>query len=174
MRNAFLVTALALAALAAGCASSEAETEPKTTRPGTTSAPAAASEQREVALRVESGSWGVFAFADVFIDGEGPFAFTVDTGASSSVVDWDLVRRLKIKTLGKPVTITAIACRGQAGRIKLSDWQLGDVVLPAKKIQTIDMPADGIDGLLGSDVLSTFGSITVDYQGERLLLASAS
>ena len=36
------------------------------------------------------------------------------------------------------------------------------------------MPARGVDGLLGSDVLSTFGSITVDYDRARLLLASTS
>jgi hypothetical protein len=37
------------------------------------------------------------------------------------------------------------------------------------------MPEPGggieIDGLLGSDILSTFGAITVDYKSERLVLA---
>jgi hypothetical protein len=35
-------------------------------------------------------------------------------------------------------------------------------------------PGGGVDGLLGSDVLSTFGAITVDYKSERLLLGAAA
>ena len=179
-----LAVALALALAGAACSRSEAqpaEPEPAAveTRPQATTVTVeveAESDAREVAIRVASGSWGVFAFADVYIDGKGPFNFTVDTGASSSIIDWDLARKLGIKTIGPPLTVTGITCRGEASKIKVSDWRIGDVVLPAKRIQTIDMPdpGGGVDGLLGSDVLSTFGAITVDYGGQRLLLASDS
>jgi hypothetical protein len=57
----------------------------------------------------------------------------------------------------------------------MAKWRAGAVALPAAEIQTIDMPEPGggieIDGLLGSDILSTFGAITVDYKSERLVLA---
>jgi hypothetical protein len=92
-------------------------------------------------------------------------------------VDFDVVRRLGLRTIGDPVEITGITCRGEAGRLRMARWRAGGIRLPAREIQTIDMPEPGggieIDGLLGSDVLSTFGEITVDYEGERLLLASA-
>jgi predicted aspartyl protease len=129
-----------------------------------------------VRLRVVSGSGGVFAFARVFIRGKGPFTFTVDTGASRSVVDYDLVRKLRLRTIGEPVTVTGITCRGQAGRLRMGKWRVGSISLPAAEIQTIDMPdpGGGVDGLLGSDVLSTFGAITVDYKSERLLLGAAA
>jgi len=131
-----------------------------------------------VKLRVVSGPGGVFAFLKVYIRGKGPFAFTVDTGASHSVVDYDVVRKLRLKTIGDPVTVTGITCRGTAGRLRLGKWRAGPVALPAAEIQTIDMPEPGggieIDGLLGSDILSTFGAITVDYRSERLVLEAAS
>ena len=175
VRSAFVVTAAALTLIGTGCAGSEAAPEVTQELPKpTTTTRERATEDRQVDLRVDAGSWGVFASADVFINGKGPFTFMVDTGASSSVVDWDLVQKLRIKTIGKPLTVTGITCRGQAARIRMSEWQVGDVALPAQEIQTIDMPARGVDGLLGSDVLSTFGSITVDYDRARLLLASTS
>jgi predicted aspartyl protease len=129
-----------------------------------------------VRLRIVSGSGGVFAFARVFIRGKGPFTFTVDTGASHSVVDYDLVRKLGLDTIGEPLTVTGITCRGQASRLRMGKWRVGPISLPAAEIQTIDMPdpGGGVDGLLGSDVLSTFGAITVDYGSERLLLGAVA
>jgi predicted aspartyl protease len=134
--------------------------------------------EASIKLRVVSGPGGVFAFLKVYIRGKGPFAFTVDTGASHSVVDYDVVRKLRLKTIGDPVTVTGITCRGTAGRLRLSRWRAGAFALPAAEIQTIDMPEPGggieIDGLLGSDILSMFGSITVDYRSERLVLEEPS
>ena len=84
------------------------------------------------------------------------------------------MRKLGLKTIGDPVTITGIACSGTAGWLRMAKWRAGGIRLPATKIQTIDMPSPEIDGLLGSDVLSTFGTITIDYEGERLLIAEAA
>ena len=185
------VATVALASGGAGCAASQQRSETvakdrsdKVTTTATAPSPtvrhstvsnAPAGKPLSVRLRVVSGPGGVFAFADVVIDGKGPFAFTVDTGASRSVIDWDVVERVGIETVGKPVEITGITCRGRAGKVRLRRWRAGDVRLPRAEIQTVDMPEppDGtaIDGLLGSDVLSRFGSITVDYARERLLLA---
>lgn len=174
--------ALAALALATGCSG---KVEATATHPAETAIATGTSTESptgekprasQVRLRVVSGPGGVFAFAKVFIHGRGPFAFTVDTGASHSVIDYDLVQKLGLKTIGKPLTVTGITCRGQAGRLRMRKWRAGGVALPAGEIQTIDMPEPGggieIDGLLGSDVLSTFGAITVDYQRQRLLLGT--
>jgi predicted aspartyl protease len=176
LRSTCVFAALMVAAVGTGCAGSDAEPGATQARQEKTTTAESGNEGREVDLRVDSGSWGVVAFADVFIDGQGPFTFSVDTGASNSVVDWDLVKKLRIKTIGKPLQVTGITCRGQAARIEMSDWRVGEVALPAGEIQAIDMPdaVGAVEGLLGSDVLSTFGSITVDYEAERLLLASDS
>jgi predicted aspartyl protease len=177
LRSTCVFAALMVAVVATGCARSDAEPDATQGRQEeTTTTAASGNDGRDVDLHVDSGSWGVVALADVFIDGKGPFTFSVDTGASNSVVDWDLVKKLRIKTIGKPLTVTGITCRGQAARIKMSDWRVGAVALPAEEIQAIDMPdaVGAVDGLLGSDVLSTFGSITVDYESERLVLAATS
>jgi predicted aspartyl protease len=179
------IAAFALAAGLAACGDSEADrpqaaksTTEATEATATTSTPRADAEPLEVDLRVVSGSGGTFAFANVFINGKGPFAFTVDTGASRSVLDWEVVKRVGIDVIGEPVEITGITCRGEAGRIRVRGWRVGDVRLPRAQIQTVDMPEppDGtaIDGLLGSDILSRFGAVTVDYTAERLLLRERS
>jgi predicted aspartyl protease len=162
--------------VSAGCSGSEAtatRTLATPTATTTTTTPTGAEASRSIALRVVSGPGGVFAFVRIYIRGKGPFAFTVDTGASHSVIDDDVVRRLGLETIGDPVTVTGITCRGTAGRLRMAKWRAGGIRLPGAEIQTIDMPEPGggieIDGLLGSDILSTFGAITVDYESERLL-----
>jgi hypothetical protein len=149
---------------------------PTTTQPSPTTTAVEPAGPPGIRLRVVSGSAGVWAFAKVFIGGKGPFTFTVDTGASHSVVDYDLVRRLHLRTIGEPLTVTGITCRGSAARLRMGKWRVGRVKLPAAEIQTIDMPdpGGGVDGLLGSDILSTFGTISVDYRKERLLLGSSA
>jgi predicted aspartyl protease len=172
------VVFLLLAHTSAGCSGDKADRNVAPTEPLTQTEPAPTTPvepSQAVKLRVVSGPGGVFAFLKVYIRGKGPFAFTVDTGASHSVVDYDVVRKLRLKTIGDPVTVTGITCRGTAGRLRMAKWRAGAVALPAAEIQTIDMPEPGggieIDGLLGSDILSTFGAITVDYKSERLVLA---
>ena len=151
-------------------ATSTSEAPPTSTEPP----PTVSEPPSQARLRVVSGPAGVVAFVKVYVRGKGPFAFSVDTGASHSVIDFEVVRKLGLKTIGDPVTITGIACSGTAGRLRMAKWRAGGVKLPATEIQTIDMPSPEIDGLLGSDVLSTFGAITVDYEAERLLLAEPS
>jgi predicted aspartyl protease len=180
-RAALLALPLALFVLAACDAGKQAAATTPTvpqapTQPAPTTTAAQPAGPPSIRLRVVSGSAGVWAFAKVFIGGKGPFTFTVDTGASHSVVDYDLVRRLHLRTIGKPLTVTGITCRGSAARLRMGKWRVGSVKLPAAKIQTIDMPdpGGGVDGLLGSDILSTFGTISVDYRNERLLLGSSA
>jgi predicted aspartyl protease len=181
-RGTLLLLVLAVAALTACDAQKSAADTTETAATSTTEAPPTTTTvpKRDrppaVPLRVVSGTFGVFAFARVFIGGKGPFTFTVDTGASHSVVDYDLVRRLDLRTVGEPITVTGITCRGQAARLRMGRWRIGRVRLPAAEIQTIDMPdpGGGVDGLLGSDILSTFGTISVDYGRERLVLGSSA
>jgi predicted aspartyl protease len=180
-RRGALVLLVSLVAALTACDSQTTAVETTTTvttsttePPSTTSSAPEPARSPTVSLRVISGSFGVFAFARVFIGGKGPFTFTVDTGASHSIVDYDLVRRLGLRTIGEPLTVTGITCRGQAARLPMRNWRVGRVRLPAAEIQTIDLPdpGGGVDGLLGSDILSTFGTISVDYGKERLVLGS--
>lgn len=63
---------------------------------------------------------------------------------------------------------------GEARRVKLDRWRVGHIELPGLIISEIDMPAVSreyrLDGLLGSDALSRFGAVLIDYDGQVLEL----
>jgi predicted aspartyl protease len=110
----------------------------------------------------------------VFIGGHGPFAFALDTGASHSVIDQDLADRLGLPSAGPAVEVTGVAATAEAGQVRVGGWRVGDVLLPGDTVVTIGLSEPNrrlkMRGLLGSDVLSRFGAVTVDYDHQKLLL----
>lgn len=113
-------------------------------------------------------------FVPVFVQGEGPFPFALDTGASSSVIDRDLVDALGLTVSDETQEAFGVSGRLDVGTLTLRRWQLGSVRLQRTRVGVVDLPdQEGqlpIAGLLGSDVLSRFGVIAVDYDGGRLIL----
>jgi hypothetical protein len=132
-------------------------------------------QERIVPLRIVEGPAGaVLAFVPVFIRDQGPFLFALDTGASQSVIDQEITQQLNLPIVGRAAEVVGIVGVTEAPVIALDQWRAGDVPLPETAAITIDLPAprkgEPIRGLLGSDVLSTFGAITVDYEQEELVL----
>ncbi|HJT76824.1 MAG TPA: retropepsin-like aspartic protease [Gemmataceae bacterium] len=113
------------------------------------------------------------ALVPIFINGQGPFAFALDTGASHSLVDHTIAEQLGLRVSGPGVKMTGVVAGARAEQVRVDQWRVGDVPLPAHTLVTLDLPeADketGLHGLLGSDMLSQFEVITVDYQHQRLL-----
>lgn len=111
------------------------------------------------------------ALAKVIIHGRA-FPFLIDTGASVSVVDLALARRLALRRIGKPVNVSGVGCTSAAYRVRLSNWRIGNQTLPA--IIATSTKITGANGrafgLLGSDVLSRFGLIGIDYTHATLTL----
>ena len=111
------------------------------------------------------------ALARVIIHGRA-FPFLVDTGSSKTLVDEALARTLHLKMVGKPIKVTGVGCSEAASKVRLSSWSIGGQSLP--KIVATDSVIAGADGkafgLLGSDVLSHFGTISIDYQHGVLTL----
>lgn len=131
--------------------------------------------ERHVQLKVFEGPKGsTLALVPVFIGGEGPFAFALDTGASRSLVDEDIVQRIGLTTKGKTRAISGVTGRAKGKKVPVDQWRVGDVGLDARTIVGLDLPdpeqGPGLQGLLGSDVLSEFAVITIDYAGEELIL----
>ncbi|MDI9889220.1 retropepsin-like aspartic protease [Streptomyces sp. HNM0645] len=122
---------------------------------------------REVPLRVAKEGGRTLAFVPVSIEGTGPFLFALDTGASISVVDDDVADRAGLERTGERRVVSGILDAGQVPVARVERWELGSIVLDPAEVAVIDLGTprggDGIQGLLGSDVLSGFGSITVDY-----------
>jgi hypothetical protein len=128
-----------------------------------------------VPLQVIEGPGGsVLAFVPATIEGEGPFAFALDTGASNSVVDQATVEQLSIPVIGPARDATGASGTVDAQPIRVERWRLGDIELPPTDIVSIDLPgADdqvGLRGLMGPDILSNYGVIAIDDENELLIL----
>ncbi|MFG3310169.1 retropepsin-like aspartic protease [Streptomyces wuyuanensis] len=122
---------------------------------------------REIPLRVAKDGGRTLAFVPVSIEGTGPFMFALDTGASMSVVDDDVADRAGLELTGERRVVSGILDAGQVPVARVERWQLGGLGLDPAAVAIIDLGppsgGDGIQGLIGSDVLSGFGSITVHY-----------
>ncbi|MHB1132729.1 MAG: retropepsin-like aspartic protease, partial [Chloroflexota bacterium] len=128
-----------------------------------------------IPLDVQTGFDGsVLVLVPVYIDGQGPYEFALDTGASRSLVDEDLADELNLRTVGRAQPVLGVFGAGEARLVAVDDWRLGEVDLPASRAVTLDLPGpsrgQGLRGLLGSDMLATFGAVTIDYEAEVLIL----
>ncbi|MGC9544145.1 retropepsin-like aspartic protease [Streptomyces sp. UG1] len=158
--------ALCLAtALVAGCA------DPST---GSGTPSPDATDTRRIPLTVVERAGQTMALIPVTIEGEGPYTFVLDTGASASVVDDDIARKLNLPRTGERRPISGVIGTDRAPVVEVREWQAGQVALDPADIVVVDMPGASrtqpFEGLLGSDVLSGFGRITIDYADEALLL----
>lgn len=132
-------------------------------------------EEGSVPLQIAEGERGaVLPLVPVYIQDQGPFVFVLDTGASSSSIHQDLMDQLMLEEVDE-VEVVGVTGREDVVLARVEQWSAGDVQLPSTTVTVIDMPqpedGTGIQGLLGSDVLSQFGSITIDYDAAELILS---
>lgn len=137
-------------------------------------APAPGAE-RTVGLRIAEGNRGAtLPLAPVFIGDRGPLWFVVDTGAAESLIDRELAEHLGLSPIpGSERRVAGIA-EAEAVEVIVESWRVGDVALPPRPLASLPLPEppdSPVAGLLGSDVLSSFGAVTVDYANEELRLA---
>ncbi|HET6961212.1 MAG TPA: aspartyl protease family protein [Terriglobia bacterium] len=111
-----------------------------------------------------------------YVNGQGPFRFLVDSGATSTVLSNDLFNSLKI-----PVFSTAVvSCVGGTGKTgtqlaKVEKLKVGELEISNLPISSFDNTifAELIDGVLSTADLSDF-LITLDYPDRRILLKPRS
>jgi predicted aspartyl protease len=111
------------------------------------------------------------ALARVVVHGHA-FPFLIDTGSSKTLVNDSLAKKLHLKTVGRPIKVTGVGCSESARKVRLSHWSIGGQRLPSI-VATSSMIAGSNGhafGLLGSDVLSKFGTISIDYAHGQLTL----
>jgi hypothetical protein len=155
-----MLTMLAVAALAiAGCTSTALDRSPS---PGT------------VHARVVGGAGGArLLVVPVYLSGQGPYDFALDTGAARSIVDSRVVSQLHLPTTGTEQAITGVSGTSEAVRVHVTSWRVDGVALPDATILSLRLPAGGspaLSGLLGSDMLSRFRTVTIDYQTGTITL----
>jgi predicted aspartyl protease len=102
--------------------------------------------------------------APVFVNGEGPFAFVVDTGASSSVISPRVVARLKLV----PDPKRAKLLRGITGSeivstVAVQSITAGEIQLPQTELPVVEprVFADA-DGIFGADAFAR-GCLYVNF-----------
>lgn len=127
-----------------------------------------------VALKIVKQGKQVLALVPVTIDGKGPFTFALDTGASQSLIDSAVATRLRVPSKGSAGKIAGVNSVKKAALVRVKSWSMGQVKLPPTTIVSANLPFGnayvGIQGLLGSDMLSQFDVITIDYGKQQLRL----
>lgn len=128
-------------------------------------------------LKVVNEGAAAIALAPVCVAGRGPYAFVVDSGATTSAFDTQLVKELRLASNGPSQTVSGANCTTTERPTAGPSWSVGSVPLAAQTVSSIDIPGFGLRssaaGLLGSDVLSRFGAIQLDYEHQSLTLPGA-
>jgi hypothetical protein len=120
---------------------------------------------------------GVAIVANVCVGDEGPFPFLVDTGASTTLVDSSLATRLHLALVDGPRTVSSFTCKRQLSFAAVSRWSVGNTTLLPQTVEvgTVQSPVlPNLDGVLGSDTLSSFGAVRIDYRQQTLTLGPQS
>jgi len=109
-------------------------------------------------------------FSSVMINGQGPYEFAVDTGATQTVLSEKLADQIGLK----PVTTTIMHGVGGGGKIdtklySVKEIGLGDVKIKNVPVGTFNDPlvTQLADGILGTAILADF-IITVNYHSNHL------
>ena len=110
--------------------------------------------------------------APVFINGRGPFAFVLDTGANRTVVSRELSETLDLPPL-PAAQVHGIAGAEPAQMALAAELRIGAVV--SRNIHTPVLPRSrlGVDGLLGVDVLRD-RRVRLDFLKREIRMESSS
>jgi Aspartyl protease len=127
-----------------------------------------------VPLTVSVVTGQVAETADVCIGSHGPYPFIIDTGAGRSTIDAGLAHRLHLGSAGAATEFAGVGCTGTARPVSVGAWSLDGVPLSAQRLTAATLPQmggrDEPVGLLGSDVLSRFGAVRIDFDSGALVL----
>ncbi len=125
-----------------------------------------------IAARLTAG--GVSVIADVSVHGNRG-GFLIDTGAAVTDLDSKLANSSALKKVGATTKIGAVSCTTSVQPVVFDNARIGTVKLPtvtaASSANALTARSNGkIQGLIGADILSTFGSVTFDFKNQRVIL----
>jgi tetratricopeptide (TPR) repeat protein len=123
-------------------------------------------------IRVQQMPLLPFLFAEVTINGQGPFRFLVDTGATQSVLTQRVATKLGLRKIATNIMFGV----GGDGKVdspiyRADSLKIGDVTVKNIPLGTLDNPLLDLvlDGILGPTLLADF-IITLDYPRNQIEL----
>jgi predicted aspartyl protease len=125
-----------------------------------------------VPAQLASGGYPVM-LVKARVNGRGPYAFLVDTGATVTIVSATLAKNLRLTPL--PVAVQGIGAGGSfstrayTASVAVGETHQDRVVVGTFDLTQINAAVGSIDGLLGYDFLKYY-RVTIDYPGRRLCL----
>ncbi len=144
------------------------------TAAGCGGATALAGGAERLPITVSTVAGQVAELLNVCIAGRGPYPFVIDTGAGESIIDAHLAKTLHLVHGGAATEFAGVGCTGTAQPVLVPSWSAVGVPLAAQTLTAATLPDFGTKGepvgLLGSDVLSRFGAIRIDFRAQTLTL----
>jgi len=129
----------------------------------------------EIHARVVASAGGArLVIVPVYFSTRGPYDFALDTGAARSVVDERVATQVRLRSTGSEQTVTGVSGTSAATRVRTSSWRVDSVQLPDATILSLRLPTGtgpDLAGLLGSDMLSRFRVVTIDYTAQTVKLS---
>jgi predicted aspartyl protease len=112
-------------------------------------------------------------FADVMLNGQGPFSLAIDTGASQLVISERVAEKIGLK----PITKTVMLGAGGTGKVESPVYRLDEIALGSVKIKNLPAGAFGdpllsqvADGIIGTSLLADV-IVTVNYPDSQIELS---
>jgi len=103
--------------------------------------------------------------------GSSSSSWTVDTGSPNSVVAPGTASSAGLTPTGSSAPSWGRGCTGTVPQVASGTWSVNDAALPSTALSTQQFPGaanNTTTGALGTDVLSTYGSILLDYRHAHL------
>lgn len=128
-----------------------------------------------VPLQVERVGASVRVLVSMCVDGVGPFPFVLDTGAPTSLFDTHFLDHVHLSADAPVDVLRQPGCTVVVLHDLVRRWSIGPLALASQSVSVVRLPGFGLGGqpmgLLGSDVLSRFGAVRLDYAAKRLTVA---
>lgn len=127
---------------------------------------------------LRGGGGTAMILVPVTIDGQGPYDFALDTGAGITLIDTQLADTLQLPVTGNSAQVAGVGGTQDVTPVHVDAWNAGTISLPSANIGRTGLASfkqgSGVRGLLGSDILSSFGKITINYDTGQLSTWHAS
>lgn len=102
----------------------------------------------------------------VMVNGQGPFAFVVDSGAERTVIARELAERLALPSAGR-ARVVGLANEVQTDLYHLDQLTMGSLTLDARVVPVFSRMDIGAAGLLGIDSLAG-RRVVIDFRRNRI------